>query len=202
MPVNFLNIFFSNCSNHTWTWQSIPNPLFYKDPPFCCLVFMAERVITLLLMHYLLNDIIDINLLSLNVTVLAAPSCVFYAIRKLLSNLCEVLTRMTWFSPVLWFGITHEGNQARDTHGPRTQGILLVMPPLFRTTTSNFTNPALFMGNFWTPSLSGKISKTQPLPLYPFIKGKRGLSYAEWQFLRKNLFPISPQLRQNRCIST
>ena len=76
-------------------------PLFYKDSLFCCLVFMAECVITLLLMHCLLNDIIDINLLSLNVIVLAAPSCVFYAIRKLLSNLCEVLTPMTWFSPVL-----------------------------------------------------------------------------------------------------
>ena len=62
---------------------------------------MAECVITLLLMHCLLNDIIDINLLSLNVIVLAAPACVFYAIRKLLSNLCEVLTPMTWFSPVL-----------------------------------------------------------------------------------------------------
>ena len=62
---------------------------------------MAECVITLLLMRYLLNDIIDINLLSLNVIELAAPSCVFYAIRKLLPNLCEVLTQMTWFSPVL-----------------------------------------------------------------------------------------------------
>ena len=68
----------------------------------------------------------------------------------------------------------HTGNQARDTHGPRTQGILLVMPPLFRTTTCNFTNPAFFYGKFLNPLPfweNFENSTPSPLSLY---KGGEG----------------------------
>ena len=87
----------------------------------------------------------------------------------------------------------HTGNQARDTHGPRTQGILLVMPPLFRTTTCNFTNPAFFYGKFLNPLPFWENFENSTPPPLSLYKGEEGFKLCWMSFCER----ICSQYRHN-----